>query len=124
MEAAGLIPHHVLPVGPLPIARDHDNPQLPGAPRSAANKAHGREELLLRFSMALTGGLFLIIPMITMTCVPGKVASLVATCVAMLSFAIGITLKTQLKADQVLAATAAYAAVLVVFVGSSLQERR
>ena len=72
--------------------------------------------------MASAGGLSLIIPVLVMANVPGIVSSLVTTCVAMLLFAIGITLGTDLKPDQVLGATAAYAAVLVVFVGTSLAE--
>jgi hypothetical protein len=59
---------------------------------------------------------------IVMASIPGKTSSLVTTCIAMLIFAIGITFGTDLKADQVLGATAAYAAVLVVFVGTSLAE--
>lgn len=73
--------------------------------------------------MVSAGGLFVIVPIIIMANVPCKTASLVTTVVAMLAFAIGITYKTELKTDQVLAATAAYAAVLVVFVGTSLEDR-
>jgi hypothetical protein len=69
--------------------------------------------------MASAGGLSLIVPVIIMANVPGIVSSLVTTCVAMLLFAFGITLRTELNPDQVLGATAAYAAVLVVFVGTS-----
>jgi hypothetical protein len=58
----------------------------------------------------------LIGPMLIMANLP---ASLVTTCIAMVLFAAGITFGTQLKPDQVLGATAAYAAVLVVFVGTS-----
>lgn len=120
MERAGLIPHHVLPAGNLPVARDHDYPTLPGVARTAAIKADKSRHLLLRFSMASAGGLFLIVPVIVMAFVEGITSSLITTCVAMLIFAIGITFGTDLKADQVLGATAAYAAVLVVFVGTSL----
>jgi len=70
--------------------------------------------------MAFAGRLFPIIPVILMALVVGIVSSLVATCVAMLLFATGIIFATDLKADQVLGATAAYAAVLVLFVGTSL----
>lgn len=122
MQEAGLIPDHVLPSGNLPIARDRDHPVLPGIPRSVANKANRLRNLALRFGMASAGGLSLIIPVLVMANVPGIVSSLVTTCVAMLLFAIGITLGTDLKPDQVLGATAAYAAVLVVFVGTSLAE--
>jgi hypothetical protein len=122
MEQAGLIPEHVIPAGELPIARDYDHPMLPGVARTVAIKANESRYLLLRFSMASAGGLFLIIPMLVMANIPGKTSSLVTTCVAMLLFAFAITFGTDLKADQVLAATAAYAAVLVVFVGTSLED--
>ena len=72
--------------------------------------------------MASAGGLSLAVPVLVMANIPGKTSSLVTTCIAMLVFAIGITFGTSLKADQVLGATAAYAAVLVVFVGTSLAE--
>jgi hypothetical protein len=122
MEWACLIPDHVLPAGDLPIARDRDHPVLPGVPRTVAIKAVKSKHLLLRFSMASAGGLSLIVPVLVMANVPGIISSLITTCIAMLIFAIGITFGTDLKADQVLGATAAYAAVLVVFVGTSLAE--
>jgi hypothetical protein len=120
MEQAGFIPNHVLPAGHLPVSRDRRHPMLPGVARTAAVKANKAKHLLLRFSMASTGGLFLIVPVLVMANVPGRTSSLITTCIAMLLFAIGITLGTELKPDQVLGATAAYAAVLVVFVGTSL----
>jgi hypothetical protein len=120
MERAELIPYHVLPAGDLPISRDFDHPTLPGVARTAAIKADKSRHLLLRFGMASAGELFLIVPVIVMANVPGKTSSLVTTCIAMLLFALGITFGTDIKSDQVLAATAAYAAVLVVFVGTSL----
>ena len=120
MEHAELIPNHVFPAGNLPVTRDHHNPMLPGVARTVAIKADKSRHLLLRFSMAFAGRLFPIIPVILMALVVGIVSSLVATCVAMLLFATGIIFATDLKADQVLGATAAYAAVLVLFVGTSL----
>lgn len=60
----------------------------------------------------------LVVPMLIMANLKNERANLVTTCVAMFLFAAGITFGTQLKPDQVLGATAAYAAVLVVFVGT------
>lgn len=119
MKGAGLIPDLVLPQGRLPMARDHDNPQLPGVSRTMAHIASESEQLWVRFGMASAGGLVLIVPMLIMANLETKTASLVTTCIAMLLFAAGITFGTRLKPDQVLGATAAYAAVLVVFVGTS-----
>ena len=102
MEQAGLIPDHVLPAGPLPIARDRNRPRLPGVSRTAAIKAERSRHLLSRFATASAGGLSLVVPVLVMTNIPGIVASLVTTCIAMLIFAIGVTFCTDLKADQVL----------------------
>lgn len=121
MEDAGLIPNHVQPRGNLPGTDDRASlAELPGRARSVANKEARRHLLMVRFFMAITGGLGLIVPMLVMTYFPGKNVSVVTTIVAMLIFAGVITLGTNLAPDQVLGATAAYAAVLVVFVGTNL----
>jgi VIT1/CCC1 family predicted Fe2+/Mn2+ transporter len=120
MEEAGLIPHLVLPQGPLPIARDSYDPQLPGMSRTVAHRASESEQLWVRFGMAAAGGLVLIVPMLIMANLESKTASLITTGIAMFLFAAGITFGTRLKPDQVLGTTAAYVAVLVVFVGTSL----
>ncbi|KAK3702499.1 hypothetical protein LTR37_014861 [Vermiconidia calcicola] len=120
MGTASLLPNHVLPGGPLPIAQDHEHPKLRETGRNAANEAACKKKRLLRFAMAALGGLLLVIPMIIMTIVVGKTASLVTTCVSMLIFAILISVLTELGPNEVLGTTAAYAAVLVVFVGTSL----
>lgn len=119
MEEAGLVPDHVLPKGLLPIARDQDSPRLPGLSRTVAHRASESEQLWVRFGMASAGGLVLVVPMLIMANLESKTASLVTKCVAMFLFAAGITFGTHLKPDQVLGATAAYAAVLAVFVGTS-----
>lgn len=121
MEDAGLIPNHMQPKGRLPGTLDRArSAELPGMARSMANEKARTDRLMVRFLMAMTGGLALLIPMLVMTYFPGKNVSVVTTSVAMLIFAAAITLGTQLAPDQVLGATAAYAAVLVVFVGTSL----
>lgn len=121
MKDAGLIPDFMNPKGDLPRTRDNPrNPILPGRARSVANEAAKAERLVVRFLMATVGGLALIVPVLVMSFFPGRNVSLVTTSVAMLLFAAGITLMTKLTPDQVLGATAAYAAVLVVFVGTSL----
>ena len=121
MEDAGMIPRYQMPKGKLPRTRDDpQHPWLPGLARGVAIEQAYSEQLIVRFLMATVGGLALIIPMLVMTYFPGKNVSVVTTSAAMLIFAAVITLGTQLAPDQVLGATAAYAAVLVVFVGTSL----
>jgi len=120
MEEVGLIPNHVNPPGDLPQPYDYSKAQLRHSGRHAANKAVANEQRLLRLTMASAGGLLLIVPMLIMANLEGKVATLVTTCVSMSIFAILVTWATNLGPNEVLGTTAAYAAVLVVFVGTSL----
>jgi VIT1/CCC1 family predicted Fe2+/Mn2+ transporter len=120
LEITKLIPNHVLPAGPLPLPHDHKNPQLRDVGRNEANKAAHQKNRLRRFTMAGIGALLLVVPMLIMANIPGKTASLVTTCVALMIFSILIPLLTELGPNEILATTAAYAAVLVVFVGTSL----
>ncbi|KAK3109868.1 hypothetical protein LTR53_016429 [Teratosphaeriaceae sp. CCFEE 6253] len=123
LEFVGLLPDHLLPAGVLPVAHDHAAPQLHSVSRNQAHKDEARKRRLWRFGMAAAGRMLLVVPMLIMAIVQGKIASLVTTCVAMLVFAILITWATDLGPNEVLATTAAYAAVLVVFVGTSLAPR-
>ncbi|KAI7610661.1 glutamine synthetase/guanido kinase, partial [Hortaea werneckii] len=125
LESTGLIPHHVLPKGELPPPEDHEHPVLANETggRHHANEVTLKRQRLERFAMASFGGLLIIVPMLIMANVPGKVASLVTSCVAITIFAALVTLVTKLGPHEVLASVAAYAAVLVVFVGLSLEKR-
>lgn len=74
-----------------------------------------------RLRMAAFGGAALIIPMLIMALHPGLVVDLVTTSVATVLFgAVTVFVGTDSSGKDVLASTAAYAAVLVVFVGASL----
>ena len=77
-----------------------------------------------RLMISLIGALFLLVPMVLMSLLPEPSQaklSLVVTVVFVLFFAAAISLSTRASNQEVLAATAGYAAVLVVFVGSSFQ---
>ncbi|KAK0271181.1 hypothetical protein LTR35_013742 [Friedmanniomyces endolithicus] len=76
-------------------------------------------QTMRRLLMAFVGGLALIAPFLIMFLVAGQVARLACTCAFMVAFALGITFGTELEADKVGLATAAYAAALVVFVGTN-----
>jgi VIT1/CCC1 family predicted Fe2+/Mn2+ transporter len=79
-----------------------------------------RKAYLSRLSMAYFGGLALVVPMLIMALHKELVVSLVTTSVATAIFAIVIALwSTYASGKDVLASTAAYTAVLVVFVGAS-----
>ncbi|KAL5312892.1 hypothetical protein ACEPPN_019318 [Leptodophora sp. 'Broadleaf-Isolate-01'] len=74
-----------------------------------------------RLWMGSFGGLALIVPMLIMALHRSLHGSLIVTLVGTVLFAFALALAVRsLKGIDVLAATAAYAAVLVVFVGTSL----
>jgi hypothetical protein len=73
-----------------------------------------------RLIMGLFGGLALIGPMLIMVLKPSQTASLITVSVATIIFSLVLAkFATDSAAKDVLGATAAYAAVLVVFVGAS-----
>ncbi|PMD20462.1 hypothetical protein NA56DRAFT_689902 [Hyaloscypha hepaticicola] len=74
-----------------------------------------------RLFMALFGGIALIVPTVIMSKHQGLNYSLITTAIATVLFALMLALgATDSTGKDVLAATAAYAAVLVVFIGTSL----
>ncbi|KAJ2897695.1 hypothetical protein MKZ38_004472 [Zalerion maritima] len=80
-----------------------------------------RHAFVSRFAMALFGGIALIVPTVIMAKVEGINVSLVTTSVAVLLFGVVLAFgATDSTGKDVLAATAAYTAVLVVFIGTSL----
>lgn len=75
---------------------------------------------LVRFLVAVAGGAFLIVPMLIMTLGgPSLNTSLITAAVAMLVFALVIAFAVRASNAETMVATATYAAVLVVFVGTS-----
>ncbi|PMD39485.1 hypothetical protein L207DRAFT_634071 [Hyaloscypha variabilis F] len=92
--------------------------ELDKAAREARDKHKASSE---RLWMGSFGGLALIVPMLIMVLHRSVHGSLIVTSVGTVLFAVALALAARsLKGMDVLAATAAYAAVLVVFVGSSL----
>jgi len=92
-----------------------------------SKKAKRKEEIqefetfLRRLYMALFGGFALIAPNLIMTLHQTKVTSLVTTSVFTLAVAVVLAhFMTDSTEKDILAATAGYAAVLVVFVGASV----
>ncbi|KAK3645746.1 hypothetical protein LTR56_008933 [Elasticomyces elasticus] len=76
--------------------------------------------MLVRFMVAFFGGASLLVPMIVMTFRTSRTARLVTVCVATLLFAYAIALLKPVNKQDILGATAAYAAVMVVYVGTAL----
>ena len=74
---------------------------------------------LARFIFAITGGLSLVIPMLIMRIHENSTKSLITTSVAVILFAAVVSVGFAASNAETLGITAAYAAVLVVFVGTS-----
>ncbi|KAF4462193.1 hypothetical protein FALBO_10993 [Fusarium albosuccineum] len=90
--------------------------------RDVRLKKERQDAYLERLWMGAFGGIALIGPMILMTLRQDKNTSLITASVATTIFVLVLTVAGRgLGGKDVLAATAAYAAVLVVFVGTSIQ---
>ena len=76
-------------------------------------------DTLARFIVAITGGLSLVVPMLVMRLGESLPKSLTTVSVAVLLFSTLTALMFKATNVEILAATATYAAVLVVFVGTS-----
>ncbi|KAI4861548.1 hypothetical protein F4820DRAFT_460871 [Hypoxylon rubiginosum] len=73
----------------------------------------------VRFFVAITGGLFLVVPMLVMTIRPSPEKSLITVSTFVLLFALILAFAVKVSNIETLISTATYAAVLVVFVGTS-----
>jgi len=74
---------------------------------------------LARFLIAITGGLFLIVPMLIMAIETSQKKSLITVSVSVLLFALALSFGVRTSNVEALVSTATYAAVLVVFVGTN-----
>ena len=72
-----------------------------------------------RFIIVLTGGLSLVVPMLIMRLQQNSNKSLITTSVAVVLFSGVVSIVFRASNAETLSITAAYAAVLVVFVGTS-----
>lgn len=91
-------------------------------PRISKAELARKHAFVSRSAMALFGGIALIVPTVVMAKVQGGIdVSLITTSVAVVLFGLALAFgATDSTGKDVLAATAAYTAVLVVFVGTSL----
>ena len=74
---------------------------------------------LARFVVAFTGGAFLVVPMLVMVFAPSTTKSVSTVSAAVVLFAGAMAFGVRAGNVETLVATATYAAVLVVFVGTS-----
>jgi hypothetical protein len=106
---------------------------LPGGQRRRVNeeKERVRQEEMKRkssrarwerFGLGMFGGIALIAPMLLMVLHRDRTTALATTSVSMILFAVIISFLPMASPDLALATVAAYAAVLVVFVGAALPQ--
>jgi len=100
----------------VPPEEDRWMPDLPGGPWDFPSMTKMRRE---RYVLAVVGGLILTAPMVLMVLVPRVDVSLITAVVCTMAFAVAAAYFSPTKLPiELLAATATYAAVLVVFVGA------
>lgn len=103
----------------LPSPIDLSNPELPGAPwdYESSTKAARR-----RFMAAISGGMALIAPMLIMVLVHATpvATKLLTVSFFTVAFAVVLAMGSERNPLEITTATAAYAAILVVFVGTNL----
>jgi ABC-type polysaccharide/polyol phosphate export permease len=74
---------------------------------------------LLRFTISFVGGAFVVIPMLIMSFNQSQTKSLIVISSAVVIFGLVVSLGIRVSSIETLVATATYAAVLVVFLGST-----
>ena len=112
----------VLPMGShgssgLQPPHDSHSPQLPGNSRGRVVQEKESRAFAQRLSVALIGGLALLVPVIIMAVRKTLLKSLLTISVAVLLFSLAIAIFSHQTSVQVMSVTAAYTAVLAVFVG-------
>lgn len=114
LKSMGIQPERVRSIPP---AEDSLMPDLPGGPWDYPSATRTRRQ---RYALAILGGVILNAPMILMVLIPSTAVSLATVGVCTIIFAVASSYfsPTKLPVD-LLTATAAYAAVLVVFVGGT-----
>jgi VIT1/CCC1 family predicted Fe2+/Mn2+ transporter len=102
------------------MAKDYERPMLPGRLRNRDIANQKRHALILRFGSASIGGIALIGPMLLMLLHKSLATSLITVSVFVFIFGFGLAaFSLDSMPRDIMVAVAAYAAVLVVFVGSS-----
>lgn len=87
------------------------------AAKLAPQVLSAKADRLARFLVAMVGALFVLVPMYIMALHQNRTKNLITTTLAVVLFAVVCSITLRTTVDQTLASTAAYSAVLVVFVG-------
>jgi len=99
---------------------DRLTPTLPGGPWDYPSSQRNRKE---RYALTILGSVIIVVPVVIMAYVPGLLASILTVGVCTMFFAVATAYFSPTKPPlELMIATAAYAAVLVVFVGASIPE--
>ncbi|KAK1754469.1 hypothetical protein QBC47DRAFT_383989 [Echria macrotheca] len=105
----------IRPEDGVPPGENHLHPDLPGGPWDFPYASRTKRQ---RYVLAVLGGVILNAPMVLMALVPNVAVNLVTAGVCTMVFAVAAAYFSPTKLPlELLAATATYAAVLVVFVG-------
>lgn len=102
----------------FPEPRDNDEPEVLGGYRNTLNKKTKLKAFVTRLAMAALGWAFIVGPMLLMVLNNTKLTALLTTSVCVFAFGVLVAIALD-KPFDVLSATAAYAAVLMVFVGTN-----
>ena len=76
-------------------------------------------EIMTRFLVALLAGAFLVIPLVILSCQSSGRAHLITVSVCIVVFSLLVSLVSRASNEQIMVASAGYAAVLVVFLSNS-----
>jgi hypothetical protein len=76
-------------------------------------------EAITRLLVSILAGIFLLVPMISMSYINSKKYLLITASLFVLLFAVTLSLASKATNQELMVATATYAAVLVVFVGQT-----
>lgn len=104
-------------------AWDPESNMLPGESRTVMGQQNQVRLFFERLTLGVFGGLAIIAPMLIMALTNSLLVSLIVTSVATIVFAMLLALPRlggSMNGQTVLASVAAYAAILVVFIGTSL----
>lgn len=102
----------------FPTPKDVKNPEVLGGLRNKINKQRKLKAFAVRITMAAAAWAFIVGPMLLMVLNNTRLTALCTASVCVFAFGMLMAWVME-KAFDVLSATAAYAAVLVVFVGSN-----
>ena len=102
----------------FPGPKDLKEPDIVGGLRNRVNRETQFRAFNVRLAMAGLGWAFIVGPMLLMVLSDTKVTALCTSSVCVFAFGV-LMARTLEKPFDVMSATAAYAAVLVVFVGSN-----